>query len=284
MFNQLENKNTVSLLGISMGVKSLIGITAIIFNVFVVSVFAVSLSSMSPMIADEELESEIVLAVTKYVEPPKTEPIKTTTAVQSVSDDKTPVRTQLQLATDDVRKVPDQVRSAGNSVPPIPRAGNVKIGKINSDPSAEGFERSDNPGGGQPTGGKREIPDNDVAPEPKPTAKPTPAPTPIPKPAETPKPEIPKLISKGVINGLASNLVKPVYSAAAKAVNAGGAVTVQVTIDETGRVIAANAVNGHPLLRAAAEAAARQSKFTPTLLSNQPVKVTGTIIYNFVRN
>ena len=39
---------------------------------------------------------------------------------------------------------------------------------------------------------------------------------------------------------------------------------------------------GHPLLRAAAQGAAMASKFSPTKLSGQPVKVNGVIIYNFV--
>ncbi len=63
---------------------------------------------------------------------------------------------------------------------------------------------------------------------------------------------------------------------------AGGEVKVQVLIDERGNVVSASAISGHPLLRAAAQAAARQAKFTPTKLSEQPVKVTGVIIYNFV--
>ena len=41
-----------------------------------------------------------------------------------------------------------------------------------------------------------------------------------------------KTISKGVVNGSAVSLPKPDYPAAAKAVRAGGAVNVQVTIDE----------------------------------------------------
>jgi outer membrane biosynthesis protein TonB len=52
-------------------------------------------------------------------------------------------------------------------------------------------------------------------------------------------------------------------------------------IDEDGKVISANAVSGHPLLRDSAETAAKSSKFTPTFLSKQKVKVTGIIIYNF---
>ncbi|MBK8302603.1 MAG: energy transducer TonB [Chloracidobacterium sp.] len=53
-------------------------------------------------------------------------------------------------------------------------------------------------------------------------------------------------------------------------------------ISESGSVISANAVSGHPLLRAAAEGAARGARFSPTMLSGQAVKVSGVITYNFV--
>jgi outer membrane biosynthesis protein TonB len=39
-----------------------------------------------------------------------------------------------------------------------------------------------------------------------------------------------------------------------------------VTIDETGNVISAKAVSGHPMLKIEAEKAARDAKFNPTLL------------------
>jgi protein TonB len=90
------------------------------------------------------------------------------------------------------------------------------------------------------------------------------------------------IISGGVLNGKAITLVKPPYPAIARAAHASGTVQVQVTIDENGNVISAHAVSGHPLLQAASVGAARQSKFGPTKLSGQPVKVTGVIIYNFV--
>lgn len=95
-----------------------------------------------------------------------------------------------------------------------------------------------------------------------------------------PKPK-PTVKSEGVVNGRAKFLPKPVYSAAAKAVKAAGAVNVQVMIDEAGNVISANAVGGHPLLRMEAEKAARNAKFNPTFLSKQPVKVSGVIVYKF---
>lgn len=103
----------------------------------------------------------------------------------------------------------------------------------------------------------------------------------IKKATPTPVPAKPKIQSLGVINGKATNLPKPPYPAAARSVRAQGDVSVQVTIDETGRVISARAVSGHPLLRTVSETAAQSVKFAPTLLSNQPVKVTGVIIYKF---
>lgn len=102
-----------------------------------------------------------------------------------------------------------------------------------------------------------------------------------PPPKATPKPA-PKTVSGGVLNGKATSLPKPAYPPAARAVRASGAVSVQVLISESGSVISANAVSGHPLLRAAAEGAARGARFSPTLLSGQPVKVSGVITYNFV--
>ncbi len=99
--------------------------------------------------------------------------------------------------------------------------------------------------------------------------------------AQTPPNEV-KQISGGVLNGKAITLAKPAYPAAAQAVGAEGSVNVQVTIDENGDVVSAAAVSGHPLLRAAAVNAARESKFAPTQLQGQPVKVTGVIVYNFV--
>ena len=91
-----------------------------------------------------------------------------------------------------------------------------------------------------------------------------------------------KTISGGVINGKAVSLPKPPYPPAARAVRASGTVTVQVLVDTDGHVISASAVSGHPLLKAAAESAARSAVFEPTLLSGRPVRVSGVITYNFV--
>lgn len=109
-----------------------------------------------------------------------------------------------------------------------------------------------------------------------------PAPIPLSKPADPPIIKKDVTISRGVVNGIAANLPKPVYPPAARQIRAGGEVKIQVLIDELGNVVSATVLSGHPLLRAAAQTAARNAKFTPTLLSKQPVKVNGVIVYNFV--
>lgn len=92
----------------------------------------------------------------------------------------------------------------------------------------------------------------------------------------------PKTISGGLLNGKAKNLVPPAYPEAARAVRASGAVNVQITVSESGKVLSASAVSGHPLLRGAAEDAAKKATFEPVLLEGNPVKVTGILIFYFV--
>jgi TonB family protein len=97
------------------------------------------------------------------------------------------------------------------------------------------------------------------------------------------QPETPPIVRKqgDVLRGSAINLVEPAYPPLAKAARVSGSVVVEVTVDEQGNVIALRPVSGHPLLRDAAVAAARQWKFTPTLLSGVAVKVIGTLTFNF---
>jgi len=88
--------------------------------------------------------------------------------------------------------------------------------------------------------------------------------------------------SLNILNGRAVKLVQPDYPLIARKGHASGTVIVKVQIDEEGKVIAANVITGHPLLRAACIEAAKNSLFTPTLFSGKPVKVTGVIQYNFI--
>lgn len=140
------------------------------------------------------------------------------------------------------------------------------------DPGPSGAPR----GNGSGSGGDKFVAsssDNDVD-------GPTKVPPPV-APKVDKKP--PAIKSEGVINGKATSLPKPVYTAAAKSVGAQGQVQVQVMIDESGKVVSAKAVSGHPMLRGEAQKAAYNAKFSTTYLSNVPVKVTGIITYNFVK-
>src|SRR5689334_7003063 len=69
-----------------------------------------------------------------------------------------------------------------------------------------------------------------------------PPPTPGPKP-------ILKPVSGGVLNGTAILLPPPIYPEAAKRMRTQGVVAVDVILDETGRVVAANASSGPAILR-----------------------------------
>lgn len=155
-----------------------------------------------------------------------------------------------------------------------------RIPTIPEDPRVEERPAPTVPGGviGS-TGGVDAGPIGPMGPDSGPIVRADEPPPPTPKPTPTP-PRAP--ISGGVLNGKAISLPKPPYPAIAKAARASGTVTVQVTIDETGKVISARAVGGHPLLQQAAVQAAYGARFAPTQLSGQPVKVTGVITYNFV--
>jgi len=100
--------------------------------------------------------------------------------------------------------------------------------------------------------------------------EPPPAPRPILKP-----------ISGGVLNGTAISLPQPIYPEPAKRMRTGGVVSVEVILDETGKVVSATATSGPTILRDAAIQAALKAKFSPTKLSGQPVKVSGVINYKF---
>ena len=99
-------------------------------------------------------------------------------------------------------------------------------------------------------------------------------------PPPAPRPML-RPVSGGVLNGTAINLPSPQYPDSARRLRVGGVVTVDVIVDETGKVISAVATGGHALLRDVAVQAALRARFSPTKLSGQPVKVSGSINYKF---
>src|SRR5215475_11678203 len=75
--------------------------------------------------------------------------------------------------------------------------------------------------------------------------------------------------------------IQPPYPAIAKAANASGAVLVEILVGETGEVLEAHAVGGHPLLHDAAVQAARGWMFKPAEVSGRAVKSRGILTFDF---
>jgi periplasmic protein TonB len=200
---------------------------------------------------------------------PEQQPEKQAAKPAETTERQVATRTEFVSSALDPKKVPEKVSAVASKVPPVPPGGAV-IGKANTDPVGGPSGLVGLGGGGSGVVGgsglpRVVVPDDDEPPTPKPT------------PA---KPRAP--ISGGVLRAISKP--SPPYPAVAKAARASGTVVVQITVDESGRVISASAVSGHPLLKQAAVQAAYQARFSPTLLSGQPVKVTGTISYNFTPN
>ena len=101
-----------------------------------------------------------------------------------------------------------------------------------------------------------------------------------PPPPPAPRPIL-KPVSGGVLNGTAISLPSPPYPEAARRLRVAGLVIVEVVVDETGKVISAQATSGPAVLRDVAVQAALRARFSPTKLSGQPVKVSGSINYKF---
>ena len=85
----------------------------------------------------------------------------------------------------------------------------------------------------------------------------------------------------GALNRFAVRLAIPSYPTIERQRNTEGLVTVEVALDEEGKVVSAKAVSGPRGLRQAAEDAVRKSKFNPVKIGDKPVKANGFINFNF---
>lgn len=164
--------------------------------------------------------------------------------------------------TNDPRIFPDKPGIKGSDIPPV--TGPVRLTGRDVNPP---FETSGDKGGcvtcsGTPTDIRVETD----------TKPPEPAPV---------KPKTERVTSK-VLTSKAVSLPQPAYPPIAKQMRIQGPVSIQILVDEHGKVISAQSVNGSPFLSLAAKEAAMRARFTPTVLNGQPVKVQGVITYNFV--
>jgi protein TonB len=221
---------------------------------------------------DAQLESqslELTTLVAPVPVPPAAEdkPADAAKPQKVTTDQNVDIRKELVADVSDTRVPPKEVSAKASDIPPMRKGVTTVVGAGNSNAEFTGGPVGNGTGGvpgGTGTGGGPVV-NVDEPPPPPPTPKPV--------------PKAP--VSGGVLNGKALSLPKPAYPAIAKTARASGTVVVQVLIDENGNVVSASAVSGPPLLRAAAVAAARGARFSPTKLSGQPVKVSGVINYNF---
>lgn len=256
-------------------IASGIGLSLILSVAMVVSLFAINLDLGTDNFDMVELLAPVEMPQN---EPPLPQPEPRREQKLTAAPDtavKVPTRQVNMARVDEApREVPMTVSTAQNTQKERPADRYFEVGKIDSDPVASNSSGRTT-GEGTSGGTGIAVSETTVAVVKEEEPPPTPVKTP------TPAPKKPVTQSMGVLNGKATSLPKPNYPAAAKAVRAAGQVSVQILIDENGNVVSASAVSGHPLLQASAEAAARNARFSPTLLSGQPIKIKGVIIYNF---
>jgi TonB family protein len=112
------------------------------------------------------------------------------------------------------------------------------------------------------------------------------------KPNSTPQPKTPQPETSGpseevqpteggILNSRALDLPTPNYPAEARRVHEFGEVQVKVLVDETGKVISAEAVFGPESLKQAAVDAAKKARFAPRVVDGITVKVSGILTYEF---
>jgi TonB family protein len=214
----------------------------------------------------ERQSTELELLTFVPVPPPEVvEEVPTNTIRTPLNTDREVTRStrvgELIDSATNPNNVPDRIGTVAPSVPPA-RSDSV-LGSVNADPVAPPSGGHGVPGGT----GNTPVVNMIEPPPPPPAARPTPA-------------KVLKISQ--LLNSQAIELPVPVYPAIAKQIKAQGIVSVQVLIDEHGRVVSANAVSGHPLLIAEAKKAAMRARFSPTMLGDQAVKISGVINYNFV--
>ena len=99
-------------------------------------------------------------------------------------------------------------------------------------------------------------------------------------PAVTDNGTPPQLISTGSLSGRESKRVTPVYPPVARSARVTGTVRVFAIVDEKGKIWVTNS-EGPPLLKKAAEDAARNWTFPPTMVSGKAVRVAGYLDFDF---
>lgn len=99
-------------------------------------------------------------------------------------------------------------------------------------------------------------------------------------PATTDSGTSPQLVTAGSLSGRESKRVTPVYPSVARSARVTGTVRVFAIVDENGKIWVTNS-EGPQLLKKAAEDAARNWTFPPTMVSGKAVRVAGYLDFDF---
>jgi TonB family protein len=249
---------------------SFVMFTMAAYALFFVFAGVFSIYAYDAQLETQDQDLELLSFVPPVANPVATVP-KRSAAPPSANDDHGVRPTRLPVLYDDAAnplKTPDKISFTAQPIPPARPNDRVDPDGV-FDPGSSGHSTgpigttTSGPGGtGNIVGDVGEPPPAKVV---EPPAK-------------------PRTLQRQIINGFAIFLPKPPYPVMAKQIHLQGLVSVQVLLDETGKVVSARAVSGHPILSHAAVSAAYQARFSPTSIGNQPVKVSGVITYNFTLN
>jgi protein TonB len=225
----------------------------------------VSIFAYDARLVDQNLEEIVMLSPVDFPAP-TVAPAHATTPPRGSTTSVLPQREIRMANVNTPQAVPESTSATPNKNLPVPPSGDYLITGRDLDPIGP----PSGPGtGGSGITGTARTPAIEVG-----------TPPPLPPVVEKPKPQI--IHKSNVLNGEALALPKPPYPPLARQLHIQGTVNVQVVISETGKVISAKAASGNAALTAAAQQAALQARFSPTMLGDQPVKVSGIITYNFV--
>ena len=91
----------------------------------------------------------------------------------------------------------------------------------------------------------------------------------------------PVRVPTGVMLGRFEHKVMPVYPAEAMMKGIQGEVWFNIEVDETGKIVSAQAMGGDPLLIAASKEALQKSRFYPYVVNGTPVRVEAQLGFHF---
>jgi len=219
---------------------------------------------------DAQLEAQAsnleLMSWVPAITPPKPDPVQvkhTAPATSNSHNASQPVRPVLYDNPANPTKTPESVSAAPQAIPPAPPG--AIIGKYVSDPVG--------PPAANPCAacnGTSDAPPIDTK-----TLPPPPPPPPVVKPPTTLR------VASTILSGKAISLPQPPYPMIAKQAHVQGPVSIQILVNEEGKVLSAQVVSGNAMLSSAAKDAAMRARFSPTMLNGTPVKIQGVITYNF---